>query len=92
MLTEKEKKTLRHYEDDLAMPKWKYVLLYGLTFSVLMTGLTFLTDSVFDNKPFGKPGWRLLIMIPVATILYGTIMHRITKTYYRKLKRKELLP
>ena len=91
MLTTKEQKTLRHYEEDLAMPKWKYILLYGLTFSVLMTVFTLLTDLLLKDNSFNAFGWHFLITVPVATFLYGTLMRWITVRYHQKLKKKELL-
>ncbi|HUR64794.1 MAG TPA: hypothetical protein VMZ03_00465, partial [Chitinophagaceae bacterium] len=87
MLTEKEQKTLRQYEEDLAMPKWKYILSYGLAFSILMTVFTFVTDLILKEN-YNKFGWHLLITVPVATYLYGTTMRWITVTNYQKLKKK----
>jgi hypothetical protein len=92
MLTEKEKKIMRQYEDDLALPKWKYILVYGLSFSVLAAVFTFLTDYLLKNRSFGNFGWHLLIIIPVATFLYGILMRRFARRNYQKLKRKEPLP
>jgi len=92
MLTVKEKKKLKHYEEDFAMPKWKYILVYGLMFSFLVVLTTILSNWVFENKPFAEVSWHLFIIIPVATFLYGVTMRWIGRRDYRKLKKKELLP
>jgi len=92
MLTENEKKTLQHYEEDLAMPKWKYIFVYGIAFSALMAVFTFVTDFLLKDISFSEFGWHLLIRVSVATFLYGMFLRWLTRRDYRKLKRKELLP
>ncbi len=92
MLTRKEIKKLKNYEEDFALPKWEYVLVYGLVFSFLVVIITILSNWIFKNEPFAEVGWHLFIIIPVATFLYGIAMRWIARKDYQKLKKKEQLP
>jgi hypothetical protein len=93
MLTEKEKKLLNRYEEDLAMPKWKYVLLYGLSFGLLLVIINVITDLLFDNvtlsEIFRRRFWISLATAPLGGILFGLIMRWLSLKQYRKLKDKE---
>ena len=93
MLTEKEKKLLSRYEEDLAMPKWKYVLLYGLSFALLLVIISVITDLLFDNvtlsEIFRRKFWISLAKAPLGGVLFGTIMRWLILRQYRKLKEKE---
>ena len=94
MLTEKEKKMLARYEQDLALPKWKYVLVYGvLAFGLIMTFAMLISDLIFSNytasQIFKKRIWGHLITAPIAGVLYGITMRWLVSKQYHKLKGKE---
>ena len=93
MLTPKEKKQLTRYEEDLAMPKWKYILFYGLAFGILMVIITSLTDVFFNeitvSEIFRKRLWINLATVPFAGFFYGLLMRWLMVKQYRKLKGKE---
>ena len=91
MLTLKEQRRLKEYEDALAMPKWKFILIYGLSFAILAFILTTSYNCFFDKKSFHWDIRLLLsaiIMIPVGGFLYGWIMRKLMRRYYKKLKLK----
>lgn len=51
MLTLKEQRRLKRYEEDLAMPRWKYILGYGvISCGISVAILITLTELVFDGK------------------------------------------
>ncbi len=96
MLTEKEKKSLVRITDDLAMPRWKYLLVYGLTFGILLAIISSITDVLIVGVPvseiFRKRIWVNLAMAPFAGFLFGWIMRWLSVKQYIKLKQKESIP
>jgi len=95
MLTDKEKKKITRLKDDLSMPRWKYLLVYGLPFGVLLTIISVVTDVLFAGvsvaEIFGRRIWFNLAMIPVAGFLFGFILRWLNVKQYIKLKEKESL-
>jgi O-antigen/teichoic acid export membrane protein len=89
MLTEKEKKRLKKYEEDLAMPKWKFILGYGLSFGIITFILSTVADYFLDNDNFHW-SYRLLITgigrIVLSGFLFGWVMRKFVKYYYKQLK------
>jgi hypothetical protein len=93
MLTPKEKKRLARLEKHLAMPRWKYLLLYGLPFGILAVLLTSVIDILVQGitvtEILRKRTWLNLVTIPVAGFLFAKILHWLSVKEYLKLKRKE---
>lgn len=93
MLAPKEKKRLTRLEKHLAMPRAKYLLLYGLTFGILLVVFTTSIDMVQQKTSFAelfrKRIWLNLITIPVTGFLFAKILHWLSVKEYLKLKRKE---
>jgi hypothetical protein len=95
MLIEKEQRTMKKFEKQLRLPKWKYILLYGV---LLWGGLVLLTMTMSDrfifNKSFDQQ-WRndglpgRLITLPLAGILFGWVMWKFSRKQLQKLKEKE---
>jgi hypothetical protein len=91
MLTPKEQKRLRKCESELAMPKWKYILIYGLTFGVMAFIFSTLWDLIIDGKSIQ---WNLgllasfLIRLVVGGITFGWILRIFVMREYKKLKAK----
>ena len=91
MLSLKEQKRLKQYEEMLAFPKWKFILIYGLSFAITAFILTTASNYFFDRSNFH---WDIrlllngLIMIPVGGFLYGWVMRMLIKYYYKKMKSK----
>ncbi len=97
MLTAKEQKKLAGLEDDMKMPVWKYILIYGvLSFGILLAIITAVIDVVANGVPvaeiFKKRLWINLAMAPVAGVFYGYIYRWLNIKEYHKLKSKEHLP
>ena len=96
MLTVKEKKNLVRLTNVLAMPRWKYLLIYGLTSGLLLAIISAITDVLMAGIPiseiFRKRIWVNLAMAPLAGFLFGTILRWLSVKQYLKLKQKESLP
>ncbi len=94
MLTDKEKKLLVRYEEDISIPKWKYILIYGvLSFGIIMAVATAISDLIFkDDRSTEIVGIRILRYLLTGMIsgfFYGIVMHWLMKKQYHKLKAKE---
>ena len=88
MLTPKEQQRLKKYEEDLAMPRWKYILGFGMTFSILLFGITLLTDSFIFHEQWDKGLiTRIILMVP-AGILYGWFMRKTVEKQVIRLKKR----
>lgn len=96
MLTEKEKKSFARLKNDLAMPRWKYLLMYGLSFGILLGIISCVTDVLIAGVPvsevFRKKIWVNLAMAPIAGFLFGSIMRWLSVKQYIKLAEKQSLP
>lgn len=94
MLTPKEKKALTRLESSMKMPAWKYILIYGLTFGILLAIFTAVIDVLTANVPwseiFRKRLWINLAMAPIAGVFFGYILRWLSIKQYAKLKAKEL--
>jgi hypothetical protein len=91
MLTQKEQDRLKKYEEDLAMPRWKYILIYGLTFGVMLFILSELSDFIFDKKSFQWNSDLLIsffVKITFGGITFGWIMRWGGLKDYKTLKAK----
>lgn len=93
MLTEKEKKELLNYRQQLEMPPFRYILIHGLTWAILLIILMSLIEYIFLKRSLQvqwEEGLLLRIVImPFAGLLYGWINRQIILNRYRKLKAKE---
>ncbi len=91
MLTTKEQRRLKEYEEYLGMPKKKFILVYGLSFGILMFIGTTVSDYFFDRTNFHWD-YRLLISaiikISIGGLVYGWIMRKLIRYSYKKLKSK----
>lgn len=96
MLTAKEKKNLARLESNMKMPAWKFILVYGLTFGILLAIFTVAIDVLTTNVPwsevFRKRLWINLAMAPVAGVFFGYILRWLSIKQYAKLKAKENMP
>ena len=94
MLTEREKKMLVRYEEQMAIPKWKFVFTYGVLAWGVLTGLLYSIFMMFiEQKSFNdileKDLWISLATFMVAGILFGLLMRKFTPRQIKKLKDKE---
>jgi hypothetical protein len=93
MLSEKDRKLLTMYERQLQAPRWRFIVLNGLLWGVLVLIFMSLVEYFFRKKTFTEqwnddlPG-RLIIM-PIAGLVYGWIMRRIAEKKYRELKQQD---
>lgn len=93
MLTPKEKKRLERLESDLGMPRWKYLLLYGLSFGILLAIFTTVIDMetrhITLSEMLRRRIWFSLVTIPVTGFLFARILHWLSVKRYLELKRKD---
>lgn len=93
MLDPKEKNLLLRIETRLAMPRWKFILIYGLSFGfalVLITsGIDLATKRKTVDEVTGKALWFNLLLIPVSGFIFAKLMHWLTVKKYLELKQKE---
>lgn len=96
MLTAKEEKTFNKYREELSLPKWKFYLIYGLTFGILLTIFNAIIDVLFNGvtvaEIFRKRIWVGLAMAPLAGLLYAYILRWGYLNHFKKLKKKKDLP
>lgn len=91
MLTTKEQLRLKRYEKDMAMPAWKYILIYGLTFGIVLFIFLSLSDYIFEGITFH---WNIrllvkaILIISIGGFLYGWLIRIFVKRDYKKLKSK----
>lgn len=94
MLTEKEQRSMRMYEKQLRLPKWKYILLYGvLLWGTLVLLIMLMYDRFILNQSFEQQ-WKegmlsRIIIMPFAGIFFGWFMWRLSQKHLRRLKEKE---
>ena len=93
MLTDKEKKLSNRLKDDLAMPKWKFILIYGLSFGLLMVIISSIMDIIFEHislsELFARRFWQYLRTAPIAGLLFGLLARWVYTRHDRKLQTKE---
>jgi|CXWL01.1.fsa_nt_gi uncharacterized membrane protein len=98
MLTEKETKRLGLYEKQMAVPKNKYILFYGVLGWGLLTGIlvTIVNMLIFQPKPLSevlrKDLWINVGVFMIGGIFFGLLMRKFLPKYINKLKDKESLP
>ena len=91
MLTLKEQKRLKQYEEMLAFPKKKFFLVYGLYFGIMMFIVTTASDYFFRKNSFHWDYYlliSLLIWIIIGGSLYSLLLRWFVKRAYKKLKSK----
>jgi hypothetical protein len=97
MLTEIEKKQLASYESLMAMPKWKYIFIYGmLGWGVSVAIIVSLINMWFQKDTFQhmlrNDLWINLIGFPIGGIFFGMFMRYFMPRQIKKLRAKEQSP
>ena len=97
MLTSKEEKRLKEYEEQMAMPKWKHILIYGVlawgvTVGILVSLFSLLVDGISFGKILRRDLWINLIGFPVGGVFVGIIFRWSLPRQIKKLREKESLP
>ena len=97
MLTNREKKQFLVFEKRLSMPKWKFILVYGvlawgLTVAVLITGYEMWVQKKSLKELLDQELWIRVVLFPLAGIAYGWWMWKFISRQYKKLSQKELMP
>ena len=93
MLTEKEQRTMKMYEKQLKLPKWKYILLYGvLLWGITVLIITLLYDRFILGRSFEQQ-WHddmiaRIIAMPFAGIFFGWFMWQLSQKRLKKLKER----
>lgn len=94
MITDKEKKLLARYEQQLAFPKWKYIIIYGvlawgLTTGILVSLINLLVWGKSFNELIRQELWITLVVFMIAGILFGYLVRKSLPRQIKKLKDKE---
>jgi NADH:ubiquinone oxidoreductase subunit 6 (subunit J) len=97
MLNAIEKRQLANYERQMALPKWKYILIYGvlawgLTVGILVSVVTMLLNKVSFEQMFQRDLWFNLIGFPIGGIFFGLFMRNFIPRQIKRLREKELQP
>ena len=97
MLNEIEKRQRASYERQMALPKWKYILVYGvmawgLTVGILVSLITMLLNKASYEQMLQRDLWFNLIGFPVGGIFFGLFMRQFIPRQLKRLKEKELQP
>ena len=96
MLTLNEEKRLTRLKEDLTMPKWKYLLVYGLSFGIAIAIISPLIDVLIGWVPlsdiFKRRFWINLAMAPLTGYLFASIYRWLSVKQYIKLKEKNHSP
>ncbi len=97
MLTAIEQKQLANYERLAAMPKWKYILLYGVLAWGITVGIIVSLVNMLINKTSFSYMLRHdllinLIGFPVGGIIFGLFMRNFIPRQIKRLKAKESQP
>ncbi len=89
MLNAIEQKQLARFERLMSIPKWKYILLFG----VIGWGLPVAIIVSIINMVFQHFTWKdiylNLITFPIAGIIYGFFMRKFIPRQIGRLKEKE---
>jgi len=88
MVSKSNQKFLKQYEDQLQKPKWKFVLSYGLAWSVVLMAITIpLNLLVFDkgNFSWGKIAGSFLIWL-IGGLIYGMWLHWYITRKFKSMK------
>jgi pilus assembly protein TadC len=95
MLTEKEKLMLARMEKQIAMPKWKYILFYGVlawgiftAIGVSLLSLLFFKKTVADI--INRDLWINLVTFMIGGVFFGLLMRNWgLPKQVKQLKEKE---
>jgi len=92
MVTKKEVKNLARIEKVLAMPKWKFILGFGLISGIIAVIVSALIDMLFFQIKFAdifsNRIWQYIITAAIVCPLAGFIMHRSYQKEYKRIKDK----
>jgi NhaP-type Na+/H+ or K+/H+ antiporter len=93
MLTPKEQRQLKKYEEDIAIPRWKYILMYGIPWGVITPVLITLFELTFGGKSLQQQWrehlWTRFLIFPVMGIFMGLFMRWMMAKQLAKLRKKE---
>ncbi|MBI5856632.1 MAG: hypothetical protein HZB42_03190 [Sphingobacteriales bacterium] len=94
MLTEKEKVQLADYEEQMATPPVKFIIIYGvlawgILMGLLVSLLNWLTGEYTLLQLIRKNLWVNLGTFMIGGILFGYLMRRIIARQIKRLKKKE---
>jgi hypothetical protein len=91
MLTSSEQKFLQEHKSLLQLPRWKFILIYGLSWAFLVLCLMTAYEYFFERERFTVQNLLVnLSVYPFAGILYGWIMHWFLTKKLKKLEKKQL--
>lgn len=94
MLTTKEQRRLKEYEEYLAMSQWKYILMYGVIWlgivtPVLITLFELIIEGKSLQQKWNEHLWTRFLIFPFMGIFIGLFMRWMITKQIVKLKKKE---
>ena len=89
MLSKSEQKFLADYKGFLQKPKWKVILIYGLSWAVLMIIFTTAFDYFIKGHLPGRDIWFRLLYFPLGGLAYGLFFRWYVIRRCKKLKGKQ---
>ena len=96
MLSDSEKITLATCEKRLAVPKWKYILFYGvlgwgLPVAIIVTIINMFTDKKSFMDMLQGELWVNIGAFMIGGLVFGLVTRALIRKKYQKLKDKEQL-
>ena len=94
MLNPNEQRQLKKYEADIAMSRWKFILIYGvISWGVTVAILVTLFDLIIDGKPLQQQWrenmWTRFLILPFMGIFIGLFKRWMITKQITRLRRKE---
>lgn len=93
MLRPKEQRQLKRYEEDFAIPRWKYILIYGVIWwgivtPVLITLFELIIEGKYFQQQWNEHLWTRFFIFPFMGIFMGLVMRWMSTKQITKLRKK----
>jgi cytochrome bd-type quinol oxidase subunit 1 len=94
MLTDKERKVLAMYQKQLAIPRWKYIIVYGVLIfgtAILLgiIGVRYFVNKQSLQQQWDNNLWLDFIFMPAAGIAFGWFTRKQAVRNCKLLEEKE---
>jgi len=93
MLTPVEQKQLDRYQKMIAMPRWKFIVVYGmlswgLSVAVVVSLITWYNARSHPHKDLQAEILIYMIGFPIGGIFYGMFMRKFIPRQIKRLEEK----
>lgn len=94
MISAKEKRFLKYWDDQKTGGKWQYILIYSLGWSIIIfilpLAFSFVYDMYTGDKIFQLPLWATIVLSVVLAVAVSFFSwHRNQKKYNKILKKEQ---